>query len=126
MTNTLQCARRARRLEDLGDNGAARMEQPVMNKSVMVLIAGAACLLAVVGASAENKGSDQRIATANDSFATLDRNGDHRLSRSEAGFDRLLSQTFAEIDTDGNGFVSLEEFAAGEKVRAAATNLVNR
>jgi Ca2+-binding EF-hand superfamily protein len=58
------------------------------------------------------------------SFAALDRNGDHRISRSEAGFDRILSQTFAEIDTDGDGFISLAEFnAAQQQSRAAVTSL---
>jgi hypothetical protein len=63
-----------------------------------------------------------KVAAAS-SFAALDRNGDHRISRSEAGFDRIMSQTFAEIDTDGDGFVSQAEFAAAaEKPRATVTN----
>ena len=56
------------------------------------------------------------IAAAS-SFTALDRNGDHRISRSEAGFDRVMSDTFAEIDTDGDVFVSTAEYAAAEKTR---------
>jgi hypothetical protein len=97
-----------------------------MSKSVFAIIAGAACLCAAAVAPAEDNDRSKLLAAADNSFATLDRNDDRRLSRSEAGFDRLLSQTFAEIDTDGDGFVSAAEFAAAEKVRAAATNFTNR
>jgi hypothetical protein len=51
-------------------------------------------------------------------FDALDRNADHRLSRSEAGFDRTLSRTFAEIDADGDGYVTPIEYALAEQVRA--------
>lgn len=89
-------------------------------------IAGAATLLATSGALADDSTTDDsargKIASA-DSFAALDRNGDHRISRSEAGFDRLMSHTFVETDTDGDGFVSQAEFAAAEKSR---TNLTAR
>lgn len=121
MANRLQFAPRSA-YGAKSDNGKA----PLMKKSVIALIAGTACLFAASVASADNIGSDKPIATANDSFTALDRNNDHRLSRSEAGFDRLLSQTFAEIDTDADGFVTLGEFAASEKVRAAATNFATR
>lgn len=45
-------------------------------------------------------------------FDTLDRNGDDRLSRSEAGYDRLFSAIFATSDSDADGFVSRAEYAA--------------
>ncbi len=50
----------------------------------------------------------QTIAT----FDALDRNGDAQISRTEAGYDRQLSKSFAIIDTNGDGFLSLDEFAA--------------
>ncbi len=84
----------------------------MMQKLVFAAIAGSACLLSGAGASAED-GKDKLAAS--ESFATLDRNGDGRISRSEAGFDRKLSLTFAELDTDGDGFVSAAEFSAAEK-----------
>ncbi|MBM0107748.1 hypothetical protein JM946_23635 [Steroidobacter sp. S1-65] len=92
-----------------------------MDKFVFAAIAGTATLLASAGAFGDDPGKG-RIAAA-DSFNDLDRNGDHRISRSEAGFDRLFSQTFAEVDADGDGFVSAAEFAAAEKTR---TNLTAR
>ena len=82
-----------------------------MHKFVLTL-AGTACLLATPAVFAD--ASKDQVAAVN-SFATLDRNGDRRISRSEAGFDRRLSQTFADIDTDGDGFVSLAEFTAAQK-----------
>ena len=80
---------------------------------------GAACLCAAAGAFADDAAKNKVLAAAN-TFTSLDRNGDHRISRSEAGFDRVLSQTFAEIDIDGDGFVSVDEFANAEKSRTAA------
>jgi hypothetical protein len=91
-----------------------------MQKLVFAALAGSACLLATASASADD--AKEKIASAS-SFAALDRNGDHRISRSEAGFDRKLSATFAELDTDGDGFVSAAEFSAGEKDRATASTL---
>ena len=95
-----------------------------MKKFVIEIVAGAACLFAA-GTYAQDVGSDtgKKLTGAQSSFAALDRNGDHRLSRSEAGFDRVLSQTFAEIDTDGDGFVSVTEFATADKTRTASSTL---
>jgi hypothetical protein len=85
------------------------------------LAAAAAWLVAFGSASADdvtynNPASGKLIAAAG-TFAQLDRNGDHRISRSEAGFDRVMSKTFAEVDTDGDGFVSAAEYATAEKTR---------
>lgn len=74
-----------------------------------------------------NSGKPQKISAASSSFTALDRNGDHRISRSEAGFDRVMSETFADIDTDGDGFVSAAEFAAAEKTRnTVSSNLTGQ
>ena len=86
------------------------------------LAAVAASLVAFGTASADDvshngSGKPQKISAASGTFTALDRNGDHRISRSEAGFDRVMSETFAEIDTDGDGFVSAAEYAAAEKTR---------
>ena len=86
------------------------------------LAAAAAWLVAFGSASADDvtynsSGKPQKISAATSTFTALDRNGDHRISRSEAGFDRVMSETFADIDTDGDGFVSAAEYAAAEKTR---------
>ena len=94
-------------------------------------IAAAASWLVAFGATAAadgayNSNESQKIAAAS-SFTALDRNGDHRISRSEAGFDRVMSETFAEIDTDGDGFVSSAEYAEAEKTRnTVSSNLSDK
>jgi len=86
------------------------------------IAAATVCFLALGNVSADeatynNKDKPQKLIAATGSFASLDRNGDHRISRSEAGFDRTMSELFAEIDTDGDGFVSAAEYATAEKNR---------
>lgn len=93
----------------------------MMQKLFLATLVSTATLLVTAGAHAD--GAHKGKIAAVSSFAALDRNRDDRLSRSEAGFDRVLSQTFAEVDTDGDGFVSPAEFAAAEKTPTTATNL---
>jgi Ca2+-binding EF-hand superfamily protein len=93
--------------------------------------AAAAWLVALGTASAQeasynNSDKRQRISAIAGTFTALDRNGDHRISRSEAGFDRVMSETFAEIDTDGDGFVSAAEYAAAEKTRNTVSSNLTR
>jgi len=45
-------------------------------------------------------------------FESLDKNGDLRISRTEAGMDKHLSNIFATADTDGDGYVSKAEYTA--------------
>jgi hypothetical protein len=48
-------------------------------------------------------------------FESLDKNADRQISRTEAGPDRALSNGFAFLDTNGDGFLSPEEYAARTK-----------
>lgn len=73
------------------------------------------CAFASSAAFAADVAKGKLLASATEAFSTLDRNGDHRLSRSEAGFDRTLSTVFADIDTDGDGYVTPIEYAAAEQ-----------
>jgi hypothetical protein len=54
----------------------------------------------------------QARAAQQPTFQSLDRNGDHQISRTEAGVDRHLAEDFAYIDTDGDGYISAVEYAA--------------
>jgi hypothetical protein len=44
-------------------------------------------------------------------FESLDKNADGRVSRSEASYDRPLSENFAYCDIDGDGFLSRAEYS---------------
>jgi len=45
-------------------------------------------------------------------FKSLDRNNDRRISRSEAAVKGSVSKRFDGIDSDGDGYLSKQEFAA--------------
>jgi hypothetical protein len=64
-----------------------------------------------VASAAPDEGSVRVAATAA-TFESLDKNADRRISRTEAGRDRVVSETFAYIDTNADGFVDKAEFAA--------------
>ncbi|MFC4310822.1 hypothetical protein ACFPN2_17135 [Steroidobacter flavus] len=101
------------------------MRHFVIQKLILAAVAGTTGLLAATGALADDD-AQKKTSTAN-SFTALDRNGDNRLSRSEAGFDRWLSDTFVELDTDGDGFVSVAEFnAAADKNRVTVGKLTRQ
>jgi hypothetical protein len=83
-----------------------------MNKFVAVL----ALSVVISGAVLADVEKTKPLA-GTDTFSALDRNADHRLSRSEASYDRTLSVIFAEIDTDADGFLTPLEYAAVEQRR---------
>lgn len=60
------------------------------------------------------------------SFESLDRNGDNRLSRTEAGYNKLLSEIFVSSDTDGDGFVSRAEYEEATSSNRLAGEIHNR
>jgi hypothetical protein len=80
-----------------------------MNK----LVAGLASLCVCAFAAAEN---EPQVATAAPAeFVSLDKNADNQISKTEAGTDRKLSDGFAYVDTDGDGFISHTEYLAQRK-----------
>jgi len=76
---------------------------PTLHSGLLWL--GLSCAL---GASAS--GLENSVTLAVPTFESLDRNGDDRLSRTEAGYNRLLGEIFAGSDLDGDGFVSRGEY----------------
>jgi hypothetical protein len=48
-------------------------------------------------------------------FEALDRNADRQISRTEAAGEKALSESFASVDADGDGYVTQDEYAARTK-----------
>ena len=80
-----------------------------MRKVLMLSVIALACGTAMAGET------PQTTAKAATPFESLDKNADRQISRTEAGFDRKLSNGFAFLDTNGDGFISPEEYAARTK-----------
>lgn len=77
-----------------------------MTKLIALLIGSS--LSALASAKAPPQLATLKATAAN--FATLDRNADNQLSKTEAGVDRKLSDLFAYVDSNGDGFISREEY----------------
>jgi hypothetical protein len=48
-------------------------------------------------------------------FEVLDKNADRQISRTEAAGEKALSDSFASVDADGDGYVTKDEYAARTK-----------
>lgn len=72
----------------------------------LTVAAGLAMYTSAAFASAQ-----QAPAGAAPAFESLDRNADNRLSRTEAGYNRVLLQIFVTSDADGDGFVTRAEYS---------------
>jgi hypothetical protein len=71
--------------------------------------------LAVAAAQAAEP--DQPESGAQETFKALDRDSDQRLSKSEAAKDRALMTTFAYLDANGDGYLTLREYTAHMKTK---------
>ena len=74
----------------------------------LVLLAGT--MLATGAVAGGDK--DHSMTSADQKFDQLDSNQDRSLSKSEAAQDETIAATFASIDADGDGKVSRSEFTA--------------
>ena len=79
-----------------------------------------AILLPASLGAAVARGEDQQVVvkTPSAAFASIDRNGDHRISKTEAGSYKNIIDRFAYIDTDGDGFITQNELTANLTARA--------
>lgn len=85
------------------------------------LIGALAALSLCTAAAASDKPQVAKAKVDAATFASLDRNGDNQISRTEAGSDRKLSDGFAYVDTDGDGFISRAEFLAQSETQRDPT-----
>lgn len=93
---------------------------PNMNISMIKSIALLAALSLCTLASAKPPSQLATLKTTAAAFVTLDRNADDRLSKTEAGPDRKLADLFAYVDTNGDGFISRDEYLAVNRQSAEA------
>jgi hypothetical protein len=70
-------------------------------------------ILSIGAVSADDK--EKSTATADATFKSLDRDTDERLSKSEAAGDRMLSEHFAAVDADSDGYLTKREYTAHMK-----------
>jgi hypothetical protein len=78
-----------------------------------------AFLLPISLGAAVAHSDDLQVAKATSAtFASIDRNGDHRISKTEAGTHKTIIDRFAYIDTNGDGFITQDELTANLSARA--------
>ena len=80
-----------------------------------IVIASCATSLLVAFAARTATAEDLPVRSSADVevvFKSLDRNNDRKISRSEASVKGSVSKRFDGIDSDGDGYLSKQEFAA--------------
>jgi hypothetical protein len=81
------------------------------HKAVLVAALWSVSVLAIAGDDGTKAATtDPGVLAAARTFESLDKNGDRQISRTEAGLDKKLSNTFATADVNGDGYVSKDEF----------------
>jgi len=80
------------------------------NKLLQVLVLST---LSVVAARAAEQ--DQPASSAEETFKALDKDADQRLSKTEAASDKSLARTFAYLDANGDGYLTMREYTAHMK-----------
>jgi hypothetical protein len=81
-----------------------------MRTLIPVLVASA---LAMTSVMADDK--EKSMAGEETTFKALDRDSDQRLSKSEATGDKMLTDHFAMIDADSDGYLTKPEYTAHMK-----------
>ena len=80
------------------------------NRLLQVLVLSA---LSVTAARAAEP--DKTVSGAEETFKSLDKDSDQRLSKTEAASDKSLARTFAYLDADGDGYLTMREYTAHMK-----------
>jgi hypothetical protein len=90
-----------------------------MNHRTLLIVALHGSLLMGGAYAADRIAETQRPLAAPTEFATLDADGDGRLSRDEARADASLERVFRGVDTDGDLQVSRDEHATWVRAQRA-------
>ena len=69
-------------------------------------------LAIALASGAAAAGGNERHGGSTAQFQALDRNSDQRLSQSEASGDKSVSDRFAALDVDSDGYVTKREYTA--------------
>ena len=78
---------------------------------VSVLLATTILSVGIVAAADQEKPTVGADAT----FKSLDRDADQRLSKTEVAKDKMLTEHFAAVDADGDGYLTTREYASHTK-----------
>lgn len=75
---------------------------------ILLTAVGAVLLSTAAAVAGEVAGKANAAIT----FEALDKNADRQISRTEAAGEKALSDSFASVDTDGDGYVTKDEYSA--------------
>lgn len=85
-----------------------------MTRFIALIAATLLSATAMAGDGDKDK-RDMKMESTAATFEALDKNADSQLSKTEAGSDKMLSDSFASIDTNGDGYISKSEYVAHTK-----------
>jgi Ca2+-binding EF-hand superfamily protein len=58
---------------------------------------------------------EKTVSGAEETFKSLDKDSNQRLSKTEAASDKSLARTFVYLDADGDGYLTMREYTAHMK-----------
>lgn len=84
-------------------------------KTLVIAAAVGAALLASAAVAGDGSQITPTTTVGVAAFEALDRNGDQQISRTEAAGEKSLSDSFATVDANGDGYVTQAEYIARNK-----------
>ena len=69
-------------------------------------------VMSTLAVAAVQAAEEKSVSSAEETFKALDKDGDQRLSKTEAASDKSLARTFSYLDADGNGYLTMREYTA--------------
>lgn len=81
----------------------------------IILIAATVLSATAMAGDDKDKQHDTTMKSSTATFDSLDKNADSQISKTEAAADKMLSDSFAAADTNGDGYLSKSEYMARTK-----------